>query len=80
MGLKRIFINYHKPNTMEVIAWFHDMFGDAQEWEGEVLEPVQLKHGHQWANGRHRLQGFTNSSPCIWCTDKAYMMYKLRWL
>lgn len=70
---------YHTPRSMEVVEWFQDTFGDPQRWEGEFLEPVKLKKGYQWADGKHTLPGYTRPSACIWCTEKAYMLYLLRW-
>ena len=70
---------YHAPKTMEVVSWFHETFGDPLEWGGEVLEPVKLKGRHQWANGKHRIAGSVNPTPMIWCTEKAYTLYTLRW-
>ena len=70
---------YHTPRSMEIVVWFQETFGDPQQWEGEVLEPVELKHGYQWATGKHKPVSFDRPSPCIWCTEKAYMMYVLRW-
>jgi len=80
MGLRIIYIEYQTPLTSDVIKWFIDTFGSPQEWGGEVLAPTQLKSGYQWANGKHVLNGNHYPTPCIWCTEKAYMMYKLRWL
>lgn len=73
---------YHTPRSMEVMSWFYDTFGEPQEWNGEVLEPVQLKQGYQWANGKHRIEIRDEHEivPTIWCTEKAFMMYSLRWL
>lgn len=79
MGLKRIMIHYHTPGSMEIIQWFYDTFGDSQKWDGIISEPVELKSGYQWANGKHVPEGWRESVPCIWCTEKAYMLYTLRW-
>ena len=65
---------------MQLITWFTDNFGHPLEWEGEVIEPVKLKNGYQWASGKHRSGFAITPSPVIWCTDKAYEWYKLRWL
>ena len=80
MGLRRIFMAYHTPRSMEVDAWFHETFGEPQPWDGVMVEPVGLKKNFQWALGMHRPVGLDRPSPCIWCTEKAYMTYALRWL
>jgi hypothetical protein len=82
MGLKKIYMMYHTPRTIEVLNWFYDTFGEPQEWSAIVLEPVQLKHGYQWANGKHHDGDWDefDTVPVIWCTEKAFMMYSLRWL
>jgi hypothetical protein len=71
---------YHTPRSMEVLSWFYDTFGEPQEWGGIMSEPVQLKSGYQWANGQHSTNYHDEASPCIWCTEQAFMMYSLRWL
>jgi len=64
---------------MAVVSWFHENFGAPLEWEGEVLEPVKLKHGYQWASGKHVVSYAVQPTPMIWCNNKAYEWYRLRW-
>lgn len=73
-------MHYETPRSMEVIAWFLETFGDPQEWGEMIDEPTQLEPGYNWADGRHVPFGWMESIPCIWCTEKAYMLYTLRWL
>jgi hypothetical protein len=80
MGLKRIFIAYETPRALEIAAWFDKTFGVCQNWGGMRVEPVELKSNYQWAMGLHQPIGFERPSPCIWCTEKAYLLYSLRWL
>ena len=80
MPLKRILIQDHKPRALEIVNWFCETFGEPQHWDGIISEPVELKSGYAWADGKHVPDEWLQSVPCIWCTEKAYMMYALRWL
>lgn len=80
MELKTIFVNRHYPYATDLVLWFNETFGDGQEWNGKVMEPTQLKKNYQWAYGIHMLADDYGRMPCIWCTERAYTLYCLRWL
>ena len=71
--MKRI---YYKS---EVAEWFQQNFGYPSKWGGTIEEPVALKHSYYWATGWHSRDTYTEAIPVIWCNEKAYMLYLLRW-
>lgn len=64
-----------------IVKWFYELYGSPQEWGGTVIGPEQLKKNFQWAYGNTDVIDSQTFEPfrAIWCGDKIYTMYLLRW-
>jgi hypothetical protein len=77
--MKKILLPAYKENSHLIGAWFHMTFGEGDIWNGEIIEPVQLKSKFVWTYGKTRV-GSGALVPVIWCTDDTYTLFALKWL